>query len=147
MKRFGLIALAASAVFAAPMLATAQTMSCQNFGKGTKYVLDANTDEGIPTFKYGLTPKRQECEGDKNEYFIVDTFKGLDSVEDAGAVVNALRTLRRTGFTDPGDIAKGLKFVDEVEKADATRPKKKVAGSDQGNTKEPIFPFGEPKKK
>ena len=148
MKRLMTFA-AASAIFAAISVPAMAQMACSNFGRGTRYILDANTKDGTPTFDYALTPKLQVCEGDKDQYHIKDTAtKGLNSTADVASVLHALRTLHRTGYTDVNDITKGLKFVDDVEKADAARLKKKVANQgDQGNTKEPFFPFGEPKKK
>ena len=117
--------------------------NCQTLGKVPRYYLVATQEDKIPTFKYLMVPEKTECITGKAEHKIAGAQKPLDTLKDAMAVVNAVRDLVRTGFTDPDDVKKVIEYVADVEKQNAARPKKKIA-----DTKDDVsFPWSEPKKK
>ncbi len=131
MKRFAM-ATAAAAIFASAFstssLAQELDTICSRLGKVPRHHLVANEEDKIPTLKYQMVPEKTECVTGKAEHKIAGAQKPLDTIKDAMAVVNAVRDLVRTGFTDSEDLKKVIEYVAEVEKKDAARPKKKVAG-------------------
>ena len=144
MKRFFTTAVAASALFVAlSTTATAQVTACSVFGKAERYNLFAYPLDGIPTLSHRMVSPGTTCVDGKAQYVIADTSKVLDTQDAAEDVINAIRILNRREFTDQADIAKLIKYVAEVDRADAARSKQPVAGKKSSG--ESFFAFGETK--